>query len=706
MTGNCIACLFQTYSTCSAEVNSLVVASIPDVWGCVRMLRTTYGIVADYSEETGKLVLKGSLNQLSCGQERLNDIFEEQMMLQKMELMHFRRSEQSQITESCRAEDDDVAQGPSFTELKYLKSRALGENVVTEEEFHGRALLPRSEGKKWSSHSDILNFRSAKSSDHERDLTTLKSTNEDNNSQSYFAHKSELSRFETAETGRSGPQSLPCFKEIDEKNVSTAKERNASGELWDLELKRCYPHLDLTSRHQRRKDDEREEAGGENDDVLEGPRVLKSHRYMSSESSANRGTSENITSRLSSTDDTISTSIEDRKEFNSGPVSDLPYSTVHYNTKNFLSTEPPHMRTNKLSEFEVEKKSLVFPSEIAAEHNLEKNIQEDSLRQESLYLESFVVRYIVAVEEKQVNAIARFCNVRIKANFEMGSAIAEVMFVGNNLCRDEHLKKAVTQFTELYEETFGDIIQRDVKCDFNRPEVITAMNRIRLRHGDRVVLIIDQTGLIVVVGEFREVMQAVDMLNEAESGTDHNRGHLFATFSGKTSAGKEESLSDTESEIHEENETDELREKEGSVTEPSDRPVSIASTHSDVTDRDYAAAVKAKQTQSDFTAVPNTNYFHVTFKENFHVFNYTEDITKIKVHAIVNAANSYLKNYSGVAGAIERAGGRRFVKDCEALYRKHGPLKVIRIQYKLLMLHYADFANHYISTWLENYFNP
>lgn len=182
----------------------------------------------------------------------------------------------------------------------------------------------------------------------------------------------------------------------------------------------------------------------------------------------------------------------------------------------------------------------------------------------------------------------------------------------------------------------------------------------------------------MVIGEFKEVMQAVDMLNVAESGTE-NRGHSFATFGGKSSTGKEALLSDPEIETPDEAETDELREKEGSVMEPSGRSGAISSAHTDVTNRDYAAVAKAKRTQSDFAAVPNTNYFRVIFKENFHVFNYAGDITKVKVHAIVNAANSYLKNYGGVAGAIEKAGGRKFVKDCDMLYRSHGPLKVIRV---------------------------
>jgi len=62
--------------------------------------------------------------------------------------------------------------------------------------------------------------------------------------------------------------------------------------------------------------------------------------------------------------------------------------------------------------------------------------------------------------------------------------------------------------------------------------------------------------------------------------------------------------------------------------------------------------------------------------ENLTVLLIQGDITELKVDAIVNAANSYLKHGGGVAGAIVRKGGRIIQEESDRYVREHGPVPV------------------------------
>ena len=79
--------ILQTYQKCTAEVDPIVVASIPDLYQCILALKSEFGIETIFSDDTGSLTLIGSLLQIQTAQSRLDHIFREQQDLQQRELL-------------------------------------------------------------------------------------------------------------------------------------------------------------------------------------------------------------------------------------------------------------------------------------------------------------------------------------------------------------------------------------------------------------------------------------------------------------------------------------------------------------------------------------------------------------------------------------------------------------------------------------------
>ena len=70
------------------------------------------------------------------------------------------------------------------------------------------------------------------------------------------------------------------------------------------------------------------------------------------------------------------------------------------------------------------------------------------------------------------------------------------------------------------------------------------------------------------------------------------------------------------------------------------------------------------------------NQYHFSMADSLNVIVCDGDIVAERVDVIVSAANGHLANYSGVAGAISRAAGRGYERDCIDYVTKHGPLSV------------------------------
>ena len=62
--------LTQAFSKCTADVDQTVTASIPHIPRCIAALKEDFGVVAEYSPETGRFLMEGSFEQIQCAQVR------------------------------------------------------------------------------------------------------------------------------------------------------------------------------------------------------------------------------------------------------------------------------------------------------------------------------------------------------------------------------------------------------------------------------------------------------------------------------------------------------------------------------------------------------------------------------------------------------------------------------------------------------------
>lgn len=716
-----------TYNQCSAEVDALIIAIIPNIPECIEMLQKEYGIEANYCDATAKFVLRGSLIQLQSARERLDEIFREQESLQKFELLQLQKSDV--LSQPSRKEqfnfDRETGRSLDFRASIKTDRRTSGdsdgerfdENV---EQKTVESLLSRMDLKKKSNQEgNVRTHRILTSDDDIRRFHSIQHQNPDDLSVGLKYDQDQQHHFSERRTGST---SLPPFnndkykQKQEDMSKTSSPERNMSRRLrsdWEsLELsKNNGTGSDMVSRDSRFLSNRQQSSvcsdrnkqstkydlnqvmsshvpdtrsgstslsAFNNDDMTntsEGSRTYRRHSSLEYRDSKGSRTEERSPSR--------------KLEFTSRPLMVKKTEGIASETKSafwketvgddLFSQSLPSHDIWKISSTDYGSYSSRYSTASTKPHVPFTSFSREmsSAKEMSIVLEAYVAKYVLAVQKTRVDTIRALHSVEINLRMETNDDIATIVFMG----RDP--ERASEKFVKLYEEVFNDLIQKNIAIDSELPEVSDVIKRIQF-YRNSVLVVSDVPGLISVVGPFEDVMKAIDMLKDVQEqleGRRHKSGsHSLSSISSRVRNSDDElDVNSREEHTNKKLFFDDYHTgKKSAITDESSHLYKMSHT-ADVSSMNNRTDLKDRASHvSEFT-IKSSSRFQMNFKNCLEVSVYTADITKLRVDAIANAANMFLKNYGGVAAAIERAGGSRLRQDCEDLVHSRGPLEVAEV---------------------------
>ena len=226
--------------------------------------------------------------------------------------------------------------------------------------------------------------------------------------------------------------------------------------------------------------------------------------------------------------------------------------------------------------------------------------------------------------------------------------------------------------------------------DITHPQVEEIVSGV-LRKFSHLVVHLMQPGELLLVGNRAEVRQAKDMLQTnidlerrfpAEGATRHRcdqdlrdlvngNGHLGGVTDERIATGTELCSRETHSKDNKKSTVSRQHSFRTGDSAQSKIPTRLWNTS--------PVAKKRSQEPPDVSHKSSNiggNEYHFNMADGLNVIICDGDIVAQRVDVIVSAANGHLANYSGVAGAISRAAGRAYERDCIDYVTKHGPLSV------------------------------